>query len=214
MRWALLLVAACGNSGSQAPTCSPGILYLDRFGGAYDHGSVDDATANLSVLVDQPRTLPPWPNGDDNWTEVTACIRTALAAFPITVTETDPGAVDHVEIVFTTTYWAGDPGTSVIVPSNCRSGHQVEFIFGDALSTSTRACQIAMLGFAEMTANLTINDNCNDLVNLAPDCSPQRAFIDTTANCVDETDEPSACRCGGTTENVFQALADRFPTCP
>ena len=207
-----MLVAACGGGATPDATCGPTIVYLDQLGGAYDHGSVDDATANLSVLVDQPRTLPAWDGPD--WASLTDCIRTALAPFPITVTEVDPGAVQHVEIVFTTSYWAGDPGTSVIVPSNCRDDHQLEFVFGDALPTFTRACQIAMIGFAEMTANLTLGDNCNDLVNLAQDCAPQRAFVDQTVNCVDDSDQPAACRCGGTSENVFQTLAARFPTCP
>lgn len=206
-------LAGCGHAGGEA-VCEPAIVYLDQQGGAYDHGGVDDATTNLSVLVDQPRTLPAWPANGPDWSEVGACIRAALAPFPITVTEVDPGLAPHVEIVFTTSYWAGDPGTSFIVPNNCRSDHQLEFVFGDALPDATRACQIAMLGFAEMTANLTLDDNCNDLVDLAQDCSPVRSFVDDTVTCVDDRDQPAACRCGGTTENTFAALAARFPSCP
>lgn len=215
---ALVVIGPLGCSGSDHVTdaaCAPAIVYLDRAGGSYDHGSADDASANLSLLVDMPRVLPAWPHDDVNWGELVDCIRTALAPFPLQVTEVDPGVVPHLELVFTTAYWAGPAGTSYVVPDSCRPGHQVEFVFGDALPTYTRACQIAMIGFAEMTANLTLGDNCNDLVNLAMDCAPVRSFIDQTVHCVDDFDQPTTCRCGGaTTENVFQALAAQFPSCP
>ena len=207
-RHLLLLLSACGSSAAipDAPCAKPVVL-LERMGGAYDHGVVDDATRNLSLLVDQPRTLPPWPN--DQWNSLAACIKTALAPFPIDVTDVDPGSAPHFELVFTTAYWAGDVGTTGIVPDSCRPGHQIGFLFGAALPTYTRACQVAMIGFAEMAANLSPVDNCADLLNNDMDCAPMRAFIDHEEPCT-----TGACRCGGTTENTFRALETALPACP
>ena len=210
MKALLALVAACGGSSvvADAPCATP-IVYLDRMGGAYDHGLVDNAGQNLSLLLDQPRVLPPWPNGDVNWQSLANCIRASLAPFPVQVTETDPGTVSHFELVFTTAYWAGDVATTGIVPDSCKPGHQIGFVFGDALPTATRACQIAMIGFAEMAANLSFSTDCADLLNNDMDCAPMRTFIDHDEPCAG-----GACRCGGTSENTFQALAAALPTCP
>ncbi len=210
MKAFLVVLAACGGSpaGPDAP-CAPAIVYLDRMGGAYDHGVVDDATTNQSLLLDQPRTLPAWPYDDVNWQSLTECIRTALAPFPIEVTETDPDTAPHFELVFTTTYWAGDAGTTGIVPDSCKPGHQIGFVFGAALPTATRACQIAMIGFAEMAANLSLTTNCADLLDNDMDCVPMRTFVDFEATCAG-----GACRCGGTTENTFRAISAAVPACP
>ncbi len=212
---ALLALAACGHSGgSSDAACQRSILFLDRAGGAYDHGSFDSAAENLSVLLDGPRTLPPYPRDDAEWATTVSCIRDALTPLPIEVTETDPGTTPHVEIVFTTTYW-GDPATNMVIPASCNPGHQIEFVFSDGLPpTYSRPCQMALLGYAEMTANLSPGDDCKDIVNLAMDCAPVRAFLDETSTCVDTSNQPVACRCGGTTQNVYQALAAAHPACP
>jgi hypothetical protein len=211
----LAVVAACGGGGS-APdaACQPGIVYLNRTGGDYMHGARDSASTNTSVLVDVPRTLPPWPHDDIDWRSLTGCITTALAPFPLEITETAPGLAPHVEIVFTTAYWGQPAGTGMLVPDACRPGQQVEFVFGSAIPTYARACHLAMLGFAQMTAQLSPNDNCEDLVNDAADCSATRRFVDQTSACVDAASQPTACRCGGTTENTFAAIAAAFPRCP
>lgn len=210
MKRVLLLLAACG-SPSAAPdaTCQRQVVYLDRLGGDYVNGIVDSAAQNQSLVLDQPRTLPPWPYDDGNWTSLTACIRTALAPFAVDVTEVDPGVAPHFELVFTTTYWAGPAGTTGIVPDSCRPGHQIGFVFGAALPTYTRACQIAMIGLAEMAANLAMTTNCADILDNDMDCAPMRAFIDQEVPCAG-----GACRCGGTTENTYQALKAALPACP
>jgi len=211
----LALVALIGCGGHSATTaCQPSILYLDRAGGMYDHGATDSAGANRSVLLDGPRQLPGWPRDDAQWAEVVSCIAAALAPFPIDVTEDDPGASPHVELVFTTTYWAEPSATTMIVPDGCGDDHQLEFVFADALPpTPTPVCQIAIVGYAEMTADLTLDDNCQDLVNLAQDCSQTRSFVDATASCVDDFEQPAACRCGGTTEDTYQAMVAAHPAC-
>jgi len=213
---ALAVVAACGGDDG-TPTdisCRQKPVYLNRNGGTFNHGPTDDAINNLSVVVDAERTLPPWPEDDANWLAVTDCIRTALTPIQrLTVTEEDPGAIPHIEIVFTTSYWDGAAMTHVI-PASCRS-HQIEFVFGDAVPTSARACHLAMQAFAQMTAQLSLGNECHDFVNNAQDCSTERAFLDQTVDCVDGFNQPTTCRCGGgTTQNTQLALETTFPECP
>lgn len=214
-----LALGACGD-GAAAPdaACRPSVLYLARGGGTYLPGPVDDAVADRSVIVEAPVTLAPWPASgpaDEDWQELTACIRAALAGLPIEVTESDPSPAPHTELVFTTTYWDGPAGTTVAVPSGCRGGYQLGFVFGDALPTTIRACHVAMLGFAQLTARLALTDNCRDYLNLGMDCSPDRAFLDVDAACVDEANRPAPCRCTGeATQNSFRALLAAHPACP
>lgn len=211
---ALALLAACGGPDAPPPdACEPTVLFLNRAGGMWDHGGRDDASANLSLLVDVPRTLPPWPKPAAEWTELVGCMRTALARFPISVTEADPAPAAHTEIVFTTEYWGG-AGTTSIIPDSCRPGHEVEFVFGNALATRTRACHVALRAYAQMVANLSFGDHCEDVLNDQMDCTPDRFFTDLEANCLDASNQPTACRCGGTTQNSYRTLLAATTTCP
>jgi hypothetical protein len=214
MRWLLLALAACG--GSDTPTdapCQPSILYLNRGGGTYAHSSFDSAALNASSIVDTTRTLGPYPHDDIDWRFTAQCIRDALAPFPISITESDPGMTPHVELVFTTAFWGGSAITFAI-PDSCRAGHQIGFVFGDTLSSTNRACQVALIAFAQMTALLSYENNCNDIVDRSMDCAPERTFTDQDAPCVDANAQPIACRCGGMTQNTFRALSAAHRACP
>jgi hypothetical protein len=211
-----VLLAACGDDGTHHVDvpCANSTVYLDRFGGAYVHGFVDDATQNQSTAIDVARTLPAFPGDDVAWGDLTACIRTALAPFDVVVTETDPGTAEHLELVFTDSYWNG-AGVTHVFPSSCRPGNQIEFIFGDALSTPTRGCQVAMDGLAEMIAQLGPSENCLDFTSPSTDCGI-RSFIAVDAACVDPaTNLPAPCRCDATatTQNSFNALDVLFHPC-
>src|SRR5262245_7274919 len=216
MRRALLVLfaAACGSHAAPPDAACIGTVYLNRAGGTYVPGGRDDGTMNESILVVGPQTLPPWPHDDASWRDVVTCITTALRPFPIVVTEVDPSPTPHVEIVFTTASWTGPVGTTLLVPASCTPGHQLEFVFGNALPTAARACHVAMQGFAEMTANLSLGDNCADFVNNAMDGTPMRGLLDLSVSCVDAANQPATCRCGGTMENTYQGIATAFPAYP
>jgi hypothetical protein len=216
VRRLVLVLAACGHPDAPLDTaaCTPSIVYLNRTGGTYTHSPVDDATMHQSIVIDTPRTVAPWPGDSVGWSDLTACIRTALAVFPVQVTETDPGTMPHVEIVFTDTYWV-DSAVTHVFPSSCRRGHQIEFMFGTALATPTRACELAMGALAEMTMQLGPAENCLDFTSPANDCGV-RFFLDKDLDCVDPaTNLPSACRCDTTktTQNSYGALAQYFHGC-
>ena len=209
-------LAACGgNDGTHHVdlSCANSTVFLNRFGGAYTHGAVDDAALHVSIVVDAARTLPAFPGDDATWGVITACIREALAPFAVVVTETDPGAVEHLELVFTDTYWV-DPGVTHVFPASC-AAHQIELIFGTALSPPTRGCQVAMDGLAQMIAQLGPSENCLDFTSPAMDCGV-RSFVSAEAACVDPaTNLAAPCRCdaAATTQNSFTALDALFHPC-
>lgn len=214
MRWSVLaMLAACGGGASDEPACQRSVLFLNRTGGLYEPGAVDDATMNRSTIVDLPRTLAPYPHDELEWQATVRCIRDALLPFPIEITEADPGLVPHVELVFTTSYWDG-AATTHVIPDGCRPDHRIGFVFGSAIATDARACQVAMIAFAQMTAQLAYGANCRDFVDRSMDCVPQRTFTDETVACVDANAQPIACRCGGTTQNTYRSLAAAHPACP
>jgi hypothetical protein len=215
VRWLLVILAGCGGSDA-APdaTCQPSVLYLNRTGGAYDRGVVDSAAMNLSSIVDVPRTLAPYPHDDIEWGFTTTCIRAALQPFAITVVEADPGPIAHTELVFTTSYWAAPAGITHVIPDSCRPNLELGFVFGSSIATDARACQVAMIAFSQMTAQLSYGANCRDFVDRSMDCVPERTFRDETVECVDANAQPIACRCGGTTQNTYAAIAAAHPACP
>jgi hypothetical protein len=214
VRWAVLVVAACGGGDTSEPPCRSSVLYLNRTGGLYDRSAADNAGMNLSTIVDAPRTLGAYPHDDIEWGFTTQCIRAALLPFPIEIVESDPGLVPHTELVFTTSYWAGPAGVTHVIPDGCRPNHEVGFVFGAAIATDARACQVAMIAFAQMTALLSYGANCRDFVDRSMDCVPDRTFADEEVTCVDANAQPIACRCGGTTQNTYRAIAAAHPVCP
>lgn len=210
------MVIGCGGTPAapDAP-CEPSVLYLNRTGGMYDFAFRDESSRNLSEVLDGPRTLAPWPHDDIDWASLVTCIRTGLAPFPVMVTETDPDAANHVELVFTTTSWTGSPGTSAIVPGTCQPGNELGFVFGAAIPTYARACHVALRGYAQMVARLSIADDCTDFLNDDADCSSTRGFNDREATCVDAANQPIDCRCGGgMTQNSYLGMFSAIRACP
>jgi len=215
-RW-LVVLAACGGDATHHVdvSCANAIVYLDRFGGAYDHSAADDATQNVGIVFDGPRTLAPYPGDDVAWSDMSSCMRDALAQFDVVVTENDPGATPHLELVFTDTYWV-DPAVTHVFPSSCKPGHQIEVIFGSALATPTRGCEVAMDGLAEMVGQLGPSQNCLDFTSPANDCGV-RSFLAVDETCVDaQTDLAAPCRCdaSATTQNSSATLAALLHACP
>ncbi len=69
-------LAACGGDTTPPDACQPAVLYLNKAGGMWDHGARDDASQHLSILVDAPRALRPWPKGATDRGLLVAAART------------------------------------------------------------------------------------------------------------------------------------------
>jgi hypothetical protein len=114
----LLPPPAEAGSAPQAGT----ILFANRCaGGCTFSAGPDDSIANISSVVLGQVTLSEFAAGTEVWEEVRACLQRSFQPFDVVVTDVDPGAVVHSEIVI-----AGSPeqaglpaGTAGVAPKIC-----------------------------------------------------------------------------------------------
>jgi hypothetical protein len=225
-----VVLAACGGDGAapdaasgpvvdaaidsrvfDAPASScahPRTVFLNRAGGTYTSGA-DDSTMNLSPIVDQPRTLAPFPLADATWTTVKACVTTELAKFGAIVTDVDPDTAPHHEIVFTTKYWdMAHENISSVSGANCAPGNPVNgvaFVFAEPIGNDPQfLCEAALWQLAVDVANLDWSLNCHDMQSSYMNACGNRTYLDSEEKCGEYTARD--CRCGGTTQNSFQKM--------
>jgi hypothetical protein len=213
-------LAACGDDGAStardaaidSPGCAPGMrstIYLNFGGGMYAPGP-DDATMNKAVPLDMTRTLAAWPHA--NAAAVMTCIEAGLAPFLIDVTDVDPGAAPHHELVMTTQFWgAGNPGVLSTSGSACPPGplNSLTFVFGTAVGTDAlAACEITLSQFASAAASLDHTIDCHDYLGIyQPACGP-KMWLSTPAACGETTERP--CTCGGTHQASLPKMVQKF----
>lgn len=80
------------------------VIYLNKNGVTLSPGN-NDARTNRSTIASQQVTIPPWNVSATTWNATVACVRELFQPFGVTVVETDPGNVPHIEAVF-----GGSPG--------------------------------------------------------------------------------------------------------
>jgi hypothetical protein len=237
--WILILAVAlagagCGDDdggadgdasvGIDAPACSPAAtLYLNRSGGTYTAGDPNDATTNTSSVVNGSATLAAWAGGDPLWNEVVTCVQGKLAAYGVAVTDVDPGALRHTEIVISgSDSDAVNPGSSGIqwiAPGGCsRIDNTIGFVFAPTPGSVFGVhCDNALQAFAS-TAGLEMVTNCEDILS-SQQCG-EKAFRDTDSPCGFNT--PATCTCdpdqtppAPTTQNSHQRMLALYgPPCP
>lgn len=83
------------------------VLYLNscRPSGCKLKPGNTDSTTDTSDIVSGNVTLGPFSDGDAKWQQVVDCVKNVMAPFNITVTDHDPGATPHFEVMI-----GGTPG--------------------------------------------------------------------------------------------------------
>lgn len=228
----LLIIAACiAGAGCAADSagddvtwadggqaCSAGtVLYLNPDGGRFGPGDTDSRANTSEILERGPVTAPPFPRDPSTWDQVVACTRAVLGAYDVVVTDDDPGATEHLELVVTTLGAdLGLPWARSIAPWSCAgTANGLGFVFAGALPDSaTAVCMTAlgdfghMLGLEHVTA-------CDDIMSESPGCdraSPARRFSDADVPC--GLLGATTCECTGReTQNSHQLLIDRVGIC-
>jgi hypothetical protein len=74
-------------------------IYLNKNGVTVAPGN-NDARVNRSSIAQTQTTIAPWNTDAATWTATVACVRELFSPFGVTVVDTDPGNVPHVEAVF------------------------------------------------------------------------------------------------------------------
>lgn len=206
--------SADAGDTADAGTCATGegrTVFLNRGGGIY-HAGPDDSSTNTSRILMAETTLQPFMGAPD-WDGLVACVAGKFAPFNVTITEVDPGATPHREVVFTPS--PADVGlpSSIggVAPFECPTAENAEpmaigvgFIFpgvmgGDPTATCETTAQIIGNMF-----NLDHAFHCQDLMTYLTGCG-DKSFVDMDVQCGEYEARP--CACGGDTQNSYQAIA-------
>jgi hypothetical protein len=142
-RLAAILVAGCNvplgaldDAGPAGACPAPSaVIYLNGAGGVWMPGP-DDSSANTSRIVSQAATLAPTSATPEAWQALVACVREKFVPYHVEVTDEDPGARPHLEIVITgdlASVLGFDPTDLGVAPFSCEhEPRAVAFIFQSA----------------------------------------------------------------------------------
>lgn len=206
-----------GEDGGGGGDCTPpggpaGIVYLNRDGATFTRGP-ESSVDNTTLVVDDEFVFEPHPFGDNNWDSLAGCFRAGLSPFHIDVVEADPGAVDHTEIVFTTT-WIDTDVASISAFSCASFPRGTAFIFGDNFAESDwqGECELALQQFGVVGGGLDHSFDCRDYMSYLDSGCDEKDWIDEPLPCGELSER--ACMCDRPSQNSFQILLDIFgPAC-
>ena len=74
-------------------------IYLNKNGVTVTPGA-NDARLDRSSIVSAPVSVPAWNASPAVWSQTVTCLREMFAPFDVSITETDPGELPHIEAVF------------------------------------------------------------------------------------------------------------------
>jgi hypothetical protein len=227
-----LLVACGGDDGGGTPIDAPTnpvdaavdamdsdafngatrILFLNRNGGTYTIGA-NDSVANTQSFSTNPVTAPAYPFGDPEWIATRDCVAALFAPFNVNVVDVDPGAVDHVEILITTTpqTFGLSSGVGGVAPADAtctllERGFAPVFATQFGQTDTRGVCEVAA-SMAGIIYGLDWAMHCPDVMTYMSGCG-DKAFRDVTAMCGEF--QARQCRCGGTTQNSYRLLLGRL----
>jgi MYXO-CTERM domain-containing protein len=190
-----------GEGGAVAAVAQSRIIYLNKNGVTLQPGNNDSRT-NRSTMATQTVTIGAW-NGVSatTWSATVACMRDLFSPFDVSVVETDPGAVPHMEAVFggSPTQLGMDPNVAGVSPftTNCDViENSIVFTFTNVIPQDARlACEIMAQEVAHsygLDHELLASDPMTYL-----QYTGNRSFKNQTAACGEDVTRP--CGIGGST---------------
>jgi len=207
-----VLPASHGTDVLAAAT--PLIIYVNRTGVTLTPGD-NDSRNNRSTLVDQTTAIPAYQTSDAAWAEIMSCFRKIYEPFAVTVTDSDPGNVPHMESIVTTlsSTIGLDPNVGGVSPYTigCTPiSNSIVFTFGKAFGDDPET-------ICEVMAQETAHSVGLDHEMLASDpmtylqYNGLQAFRDETVSCGEFQNR----NCGlqgecGASQNSYQLLLERI----
>jgi hypothetical protein len=205
--------AAVDAGDSDAYSGPPRTLFLNRAGGTYNVGPNDSVANTQDFQMSGSVNAPAYPYGDPEWTATRDCVAALFATFNVNVVDVDPGAVDHVEILITTSpqVFGFQDGVSGVAPAagDCHlleRGLAPVFATPFGASGTRNVCEVAA-SMAGIIYGLDWAMHCPDVMTYMSNCG-DKAFRDVTAMCGEF--QARNCRCGGTTQNSYRLLLGRL----
>lgn len=200
------------TTGQALSSGGPLVAFLNFGGGGYRKGT-NDSSGNVSTAFGgavTAATVPAYAGDAAQRAQILACLREKLSAWKVTVTDQDPGAAEHTELVM-----GGAPellgwpaSTAGIAPLGCDVVPKaVGFAFSQGRESNTeQLCQIAAHELGH-TFSLDHLRSPADLMNwqLQPG---SHAFSSASLACGETSDR--ACACGGTAMDPVATLNTRL----
>jgi len=188
-------------------------VYLNRCAeGCVFAPGPDDSRTDHSSIVSATSSLSAFAHGDPSFAAVVACVQTELAPFDVEVTTVDPGDAPHFEIaVAGTPQQLGLPsGVEAVSPLTCALvPNGIAFSFANQIGDQPqRICATAAQTVGNLVG-LEFVTTCGDAMAFDVSTCLPKAFLDEDAPC--GTTAPSACICGGTTQNSYQQMLATLP---
>ena len=191
------------------------VVYLNKNGVTVSPGN-NDARTNRSTIAAQATTIQPWNVSATTWTATVNCMKELFAPFDVTITETDPGQVPHMEAVF-----GGSPGqlglpqgvagVSPFTTDCAIIENSIVYTFTNVIPADARlACEIMAQEVAHsygLDHELLASDPMTYL-----DYNGNRTFKNQVASCGEDTQRPcgingSTCRAN---QNSVALLTERL----
>lgn len=191
------------------------VVYLNKNGVTLSPGN-NDARTNRSTLAQQTTTIGAWNVSATTWTATVNCMKELFAPFDVTITETDPGNVPHMEAVF-----GGSPGqlglpqgvagVSPFTTDCAVIENSIVYTFTNVIPADARlACEIMAQEVAHsygLDHELLASDPMTYL-----DYNGNRSFKNQVASCGEDTQRPcgingSVCR---NNQNSVALLTERL----
>ena len=185
-------------------------IFLNKDGGTFSPGD-DYSSTNRSTIVDAPTKIPPYEKGAASWSAFASCMQDELARWNVTVTDRDPGAAQHLEVVV-----GGRPGLAGLESSvggvspmtdDCSLiESSIVFVFSQNLDDASSECEVAA---QELGHSLGLDHEylCADPMTYLDGCG-HKTFQAVDAACGESA--PRACVCGGATQSSVRVLTDRL----
>ncbi len=184
------------------------ILYLNRCEGGETiyAGYYNDSSTNTSSIVNSTANFPEFPYSDATWNQVVADAADIYAPFDITVTDVDPGATPHHEVIVCGTPDIIGMQSNVLGVSpfyNC-SVIEKSISFDFAAAHADNARSIAETACHEAGHAFGLEDEylCEDPMTYLTGCG-DKYFQDEYADCGGFS--PESCRCANQ-QNSFRIL--------
>jgi hypothetical protein len=197
------------NGFAAAPPTGKRVIFLNRNGGTYYPGNgYDDSSSNRSSLVPQTVTMPAYSRTDAQWNQLVALARDTYAPYNVVVTDQDPGAAPHVEVVVSGhPSMIGQPssaaGISPLTPDCSVIERAVVFAFDQLLQGPDDQARV-VTHEAGHAFGLDHELYCPDLMSYLFDCAWPKHFIDQSVSCGEY--QARACNCGGAQDSVQHLL--------
>jgi len=187
------------------------IIYLNRCkNGCTVYPGNEDSLTQHSSIINNTGTIQPFAYSDTTWNSIVACVKATYAPFDITVTDVDPGNVDHWE-----TFVAGRPqdvgmqsGVAGVSPFTCGViRNSITYAFANVQGGDVN--QICWTVAQETAHSFGLDHEylASDPMTYLDGSLPKR-FQNQTAQC--GRYQVESCLCGGSGQNSYKMINSLF----